>query len=123
MIIIAALIIGVVIAIGIMCLAIIIDKGKPSIEQTAWVFNHRHDHMREGGTFRYLICDRMGYGTEAYGELYCAGGMDISNMLLNHLDEATIRRCIRKRRGSTSRRIRGRRHIVLAIFTMTRMNY
>lgn len=37
------------------------------------------DHGREGGTFRYLIYDRLGFGPEAYVPLYLAGGMHISN--------------------------------------------
>lgn len=82
MIIIAVLIIGVVIGFSVTCLVIISSRGnRPTIEQTTWIFNHLHDHMREGGTFRHLIYDRMGYGPEAYNELYCAGGMEISNKL------------------------------------------
>jgi hypothetical protein len=37
------------------------------------------DHGKEGGTFRYLIYDRLGFGPEAYIPLYMAGGMHISN--------------------------------------------
>jgi hypothetical protein len=52
---------------------------KPTPEQVAWVFRHIADHLREGGTFRYLIYDRMGFDSDAYSTLYGAGGMDISN--------------------------------------------
>jgi hypothetical protein len=45
----------------------------------AWAFRHICDHAEHGGTFRYLIYDRMGFGPDAYVPLYDAGGMDISN--------------------------------------------
>jgi hypothetical protein len=46
---------------------------------TAWVFDHLCKHAEEGGTFRYLIYDRLGFGPDAYVPLYMAGGMTISN--------------------------------------------
>ncbi len=46
---------------------------------TAWVFAHICAHAREGGTYRYLIYDRLGFGSDAYVPLYDAGGMEISN--------------------------------------------
>lgn len=46
---------------------------------TAWVFSKVNDHMKEGGSFRYLIYHRMGFDGDAYVPLYCAGGMNISN--------------------------------------------
>lgn len=52
---------------------------KPTIEQTAWVIRHLCDHLKEGGSFRYLIYERMGYPPEAYGPLFKAGGMVLSN--------------------------------------------
>jgi hypothetical protein len=45
---------------------------------TAWVFHHIIEHAKEGGTFRYLIYDRLGFGYDAYVPL-CADGMTISN--------------------------------------------
>jgi hypothetical protein len=54
---------------------------KPTADQVAWVFRHLANHLREGGTFRYLIYDRMGFDNSAYSELHGAGGMDISNAL------------------------------------------
>lgn len=45
----------------------------------AWVFEHIVAHAKEGGTFRYLIYDRLGFGLDAYVPLYYAGGMTISN--------------------------------------------
>lgn len=49
------------------------------IAVAAWVMKNIVDHARDGGTFRYLIYDRLGFGPEAYVPLYLAGGMDISN--------------------------------------------
>lgn len=46
---------------------------------TAWVFENIMKHAKEGGSFRYLIYDRLGFGMDAYVPLYEAGGMDISN--------------------------------------------
>jgi hypothetical protein len=45
----------------------------------AFVIKKIVDHGREGGSFRYLIYDRLGFGPEAYIPLYLAGGMHISN--------------------------------------------
>lgn len=45
----------------------------------AWVFGHICAHAREGGSYRYLIYERLGFDTDAYVPLYLAGGMDISN--------------------------------------------
>jgi hypothetical protein len=46
---------------------------------TAWVMKNIVEHAKEGGSFRYLIYDRLGFGPEAYVPLYTAGGMEISN--------------------------------------------
>jgi hypothetical protein len=46
---------------------------------TAWVMEKIVEHAREGGSFRVLIYDRLGFGTDAYVPLYLAGGMEISN--------------------------------------------
>ena len=54
---------------------------KPTIEQVAWIFRCMAEQLEEGGSFRYLIYDRMGYGTEAYATLYNAGGMEVTNAL------------------------------------------
>lgn len=45
----------------------------------AWVMEHIVAHAQEGGTFRYLIYERLGFGLDAYVPLYTAGGMTISN--------------------------------------------
>ena len=49
------------------------------IEITAQVIKAIVDNAREGGSFRYLIYDRLGFGPEAYVPLYEAGGMTITN--------------------------------------------
>ena len=43
-----------------------------------WAMKHIVDHAREGGSYRYLIYDRMGFGPEAYAPL-CSDGLTISN--------------------------------------------
>ena len=62
-------------------------QNKPTIEQVDWVFNHLIDHAEQGGTFRYLIYDRMGYDTKAYFVL-CGCGMYLHN---------TLSGCLKKR--------------------------
>lgn len=37
------------------------------------------DNAREGGTFRYLIYDRLGFSPNAYVPLYYAGGMQVTD--------------------------------------------
>ena len=39
------------------------------------------EHAREGGSFRYLIYDRLGFSMAAYLPLYLAGVMEASNEL------------------------------------------
>lgn len=46
---------------------------------TVYIFKKICDHAKEGGTYRYLIYERLGFDTDAYLPLYLAGGMDISN--------------------------------------------
>jgi hypothetical protein len=46
---------------------------------TAWVMENIVNHAREGGSFRYLIYQRLGFNLDAYVPLYEAGGMEISN--------------------------------------------
>lgn len=45
---------------------------------TRWVMKHIVEHAREGGSYRYLIYDRLGFGPEAYAPL-CSDGLTISN--------------------------------------------
>lgn len=48
------------------------------IAVTRWAMKHIVDHAREGGSYRYLIYTRMGFGPEAYAPL-CGDGLTISN--------------------------------------------
>ena len=45
---------------------------------TQWVFKHLVEHAKEGGSYRYLIYDRLGFGMDAYAPL-CSDGITISN--------------------------------------------
>jgi hypothetical protein len=45
----------------------------------AWVFEAIVKHAEEGGSFRYLIYERLGFDADAYVPLYLAGGLTISN--------------------------------------------
>ena len=38
---------------------------RPTPEQVAWVFHHLNEHYEEGGSFRCLIYDRMGFDQSA----------------------------------------------------------
>jgi hypothetical protein len=51
---------------------------KLKLAVTRWVMKHIVDHAREGGSYRYLIYNRLGFGPEAYAPL-CDDGMTISN--------------------------------------------
>lgn len=44
-----------------------------------WVCEHIIAHAKEGGSFRYLIYDRLGFGPDAYMPLQLAGALVISN--------------------------------------------
>ena len=54
----------------------------------AWVISKVDDHGNGGGSFRYLIYNRMGFGPEAYVPMYEAGGMNITNELDYSLRES-----------------------------------
>lgn len=57
------------------------------IAVTRWVMKHIVEHAEEGGSYRYLIYDRLGFDPDAYAPL-CRDGMTISNMFdLNLADE------------------------------------
>ena len=53
----------------------------PNVDQVAWVFRHLIDNARQGGSFRRLIYDAMGFTHMAYRPLYEAGGQVITNQL------------------------------------------
>ncbi len=46
---------------------------------TRKLFRTLVDHLIEGGTYRYLIYDRLGFGMDAYGRLM--DGLTLSNAL------------------------------------------
>lgn len=48
------------------------------IAVTRWAMRHIVEHAKEGGSYRYLIYQRMGFGPEAYAPL-CGDGITISN--------------------------------------------
>jgi hypothetical protein len=57
------------------------------IAVTRWVMKHIVAHAEEGGSYRYLIYDRLGFEADAYAPL-CRDGMTISNMFdLHQADE------------------------------------
>lgn len=45
---------------------------------TKWVMKHIVEHAQNGGSYRYLIYERLGFGPEAYVPL-CDDGLTISN--------------------------------------------
>ena len=57
-------------------------NNKEKIEWTAKVFKAIVDHIRFGGTYRYLIYDRLGFGVDAYVPL-CNDGLYISNAIFD----------------------------------------
>ena len=46
---------------------------------TAWVMEKILEHANDGGSYRYLIYDRLGFDMDAYGVLQGAGALEISN--------------------------------------------
>lgn len=58
-----------------------VDEGT-RIAVAAGVLSAIRDHAIEGGSFRHLIYERMGFSEAAYLPLLLAGGMDISNEFL-----------------------------------------
>jgi len=66
----------------------LVEKCDPDtkLAVTAWVMKHIVEHAQDGGSYRYLIYQRLGFGPEAYGPL-CDNGMTISNEFdLNQID-------------------------------------
>lgn len=53
---------------------------------TSFVFDNIWQHALEGGSFRYLIYERLGFNPDAYVPLYHSNGLNISNEL-SILDE------------------------------------
>ena len=52
---------------------------KPTVDQVAWVFDCINKNI--GCSFRRLIYDKMGFGPNAYSELFSAGGQIITNAM------------------------------------------
>ena len=53
---------------------------------TRWVMKHIVQQASEGGSYRYLIYDRLGFGPDAYAPL-CSDGLTISNEFDMNLKE------------------------------------
>mgnify|MGYP000892711697 FL=1 len=51
---------------------------------TYFIFDQISEHMKNNGTYRYLIYDRLGFNMDAYGVLMEAGGLAISNMCFDY---------------------------------------
>lgn len=62
---------------------------------TRWVMKHILDHAKEGGSYRYLIYDRLGFEMDAYAPLLDSG-MQISNEF-SISDMEDIKDIVRKR--------------------------
>lgn len=48
---------------------------------TCWAMTHIYAHAKEGGSYRTLIYDRLGFGPDAYAPCMFADGLNISNEL------------------------------------------
>jgi len=44
-----------------------------------WVMKHVYAHAKEGGTYRYLIYHRLGFGPDSYAPMMFADALNISN--------------------------------------------
>ena len=51
---------------------------KLKLAVTRWAMKHIVEHAKDGGSYRYLIYTRLGFGPEAYVPL-CDDGLTISN--------------------------------------------
>ena len=51
---------------------------------TYFIFDQISEHMKNNGTYRYLIYDRLGFNMDAYGVLMEAGGLAISIMCFDY---------------------------------------
>jgi hypothetical protein len=70
-----------------------------------WVFKHVLAHAREGGSFRGLIHERLGFGVDAYAYLHECGGLEISN-------EFDIARATEVRRIVKAQKIEALKHVL-----------
>lgn len=60
---------------------------------TCWVIKNICENAEVGGSFRYLIYNKLGFSHDAYVPLYLAGGMNITNELdlQKNTDQSTER--------------------------------
>ena len=65
----------------------------PTPEQVAWVFHLLNQHSQEGGSFRHLIYERMGFDEAAYGVLM-GQGMALSNLLNAARDSGEVQKAL-----------------------------
>jgi len=72
-------------------LAKMADECDPELKLavTKWVMKHIVAHASEGGSYRYLIYERLGFGPEAYAPL-CSDGLTISNEFDLNLKDSII---------------------------------
>jgi hypothetical protein len=65
----------------------------PTVEQAAWVIGKLTDHFMQGGTFGYLVHNRMGYnGKGDYEKLQVAGGLYLSNVAFEYSEDHPFNR-------------------------------
>jgi hypothetical protein len=62
---------------------------KIKLAVTRWVMKHIVEHANYGGSYRYLIYERLGFGPEAYAPL-CSDGLTISNEFDLNLKDSVI---------------------------------
>ena len=49
----------------------------------AYITRVLYNHMKEGGTYRYLIYDRLEFDMDSYAVLQLAGLLDVHNKLIS----------------------------------------
>src|SRR5262245_36447352 len=60
------------------------EKLGVTLEGAAWVAKKLSEHMKNPGTYRYLIYERMGFGQEAYCTFLDVGLMEVHNHLVDY---------------------------------------
>lgn len=65
------------------------------LKVAAFVIKNILEHAKEGGSYRYLIYERLGFEADAYGVLQEAGALEISNEFnIDQMNE--IKRVVRE---------------------------
>lgn len=54
---------------------------KTRMEVAAWVISKLQQHATDGGSFRTLVYERLGFDVDGYDPILEAGGMDVCNAL------------------------------------------